>query len=119
MTEIFPKETDSGPNKMIKVVSWHGVGKDSDPQPCFLAECSNNVTQVTGEFGGAVLSIIGGNTKDAMEVLYGDDLEVMSFSEESIRKIREKKQFPLWANISIENATENTNLTITIIGKRG
>lgn len=107
----FPFETSSD----VAVTTWGGLSFDDDGEPVRLALYSDRSIQVTGEFGGASVTIGGSNDGITYHALTATDGSPLTLTSGALKQIVE---LPVWVKPRVFGGTGSTNLNIILAGRR-
>lgn len=107
----FPFETSCD----VAVTTWDGMVADDDGAPERLAVYSDRSIQVSGEFGGASVTIGGSNDGITYHALHGTDGEELVLLTGGLRQIVE---LPIFIKPRVFGGDGSTLLKVVMSGRK-
>jgi hypothetical protein len=107
----FPFETSLD----VAVTTWAGMLADDDGEPVRLAVFSDRSIQVTGEFGGASITIGGSNDGVTYHALTSTDGAPLTLAAAALKQIVE---LPIFIKPRVFGGDGTTNLQVILAGRR-
>ena len=99
----------------VAVTTWSGLLADDDGAPVRLAVYSDRSIQITGEFGGASVTIGGSNDGVTYHALTSTDSVPLTLTEAALKQIVE---LPVYLKPRVFGGDGSTNLTVIMAGRR-
>ncbi len=107
----FPFETSLD----VAVTTWVGLLADDDGEPVRLAVYSDRSIQVSGEFGGASVTIGGSNDGETYHALTDTSGEPLTLIAGALKQIVE---LPVFLKPRVFGGDGTTNLKVVLSGRK-
>jgi hypothetical protein len=107
----FPFETSLD----VAVTTWTGLLSDDDGAPVRLAVYSDRSVQVTGNFGGASVTIGGSNDGETYHALSDLSGEPLTLTAGALKQVVE---LPVFIKPRVFGGDGSTNIKVILSGRR-
>lgn len=107
----FPFETSID----VAVTTWQPMAQGDEGEPVRLAVFSDRSVQVTGEFGGASITIGGSNDGVNYHALTDTGGNPLTLTAPALKQIVE---LPVWLKPRVFGGSGSTNLSVILSGRR-
>ena len=107
----FPFET----SRDVAVTTWDGLAADDDGEPVRLAVYSDRAVQVSGEFGGASITIGGSNDGVTYHALNDPQGNALTLTVAALKAVIE---LPIYLKPRVFGGDGTTALKVVLSGRK-